>query len=99
MTGLGNGKIVHYVMKREDFGVGSPNDRLKVNKHRPALVVENWGHDKTKEAEPSVNLLVFLDGENDDKIREDGVINTALWKSSAKYSEKPLPGTWHWPED
>jgi hypothetical protein len=45
------GRIVHYVM---------PNGQ-----HRPAMVVEDWPQVEAYQAEQRVNLLVFLDGEND----------------------------------
>ena len=83
-----NGRIVHYVLAN--------------GKHRPAIVVEDW------EKGTDVNLQVFLDGKNDETAEaHDGSLGAVFehersigiaWRTSVKYSEKKLPGTWHQPE-
>jgi hypothetical protein len=76
------GRIVHYVLP----GSG---------KHRPALIVEDWGNGKA-EAVPmgsACNLRVFLDGSNDGSDWKD-----SGWPASVCYDAEMKGGTWHWPE-
>lgn len=68
-------RIVHFV--------------LPSGKHRPAIVVEDWGG---KSMNP--NLQVFVDGTNDTGIDSNHVI----WRTSVPYDELGRINTWHWPE-
>ena len=65
--------------------------------HRPALIVRVW-------SDTCVNLVVMMDGDND---QAGGITNGApltVWRTSIVYAapdaEFPQPknGTWHWPE-
>lgn len=58
---------------------------------RPAMVVRVW-------SDVMVNLLVFLDGNNDRFIGADGwetVPGHVLWETSVTISNTGLGGTWH----
>jgi len=86
MQGLAVGRIVHYVMTDSD----SPRF---AGKHRPAIIVETWGNEKSDDPQASVvNLVVFVDGIN------DGPSTCIMWQTSKKHSDGMEPGTWHWPE-
>lgn len=105
---LALGKIVHYVMRQEDFGpdsasaarskaAGQPNEIRIV---RPAIVVETWGNEKSADQKKAaVNLLVFVDGANDMGHPKEGqAAATTIWRTSvARDEDEFLPGTWHWP--
>lgn len=82
MPGLTEGRIVHYVL---DTG-------RNAGEHRPAIIVKIWNA-----ATGYCNLLVFLDGGNDD---ETAPYPAPLmrWATSVNYSEDPQPRTWHWIE-
>lgn len=87
MSGLTAGRIVHFVL---------PN-----GEHRPAIIVRVWDPKTTEYPEGTVNLQVFLDGQNDSEVvtmsQEDADVGL-VWRTSIHYSEKPIPGTWHWIE-
>lgn len=53
---------------------------------RPATIVRAWSH-------LLVNLVVAIDGTNDDPIA--GRLH--LWETSVAWSPDNSPGTWHWP--
>jgi hypothetical protein len=91
MDGLTEGRKVHYVM---------PNGQ-----HRPADVVRVWND------QGMVNLQVQMDGSNDAgyteaeraKLKDFGidpeqVKHGHIWRTSIRFSEEPVPGTWHWIE-
>lgn len=81
LTGLTEGRIVHYVMDEGQFK----------GEHRPAIVVNAFGGGGYG-GEGRVNMLVFLDAQN------DGLKGAhTLDKYSVRYSEDREPGTWHWP--
>jgi hypothetical protein len=80
------GDQVHYVLE------AGPNQW----QHRPAVIVQVWGTSPTS----AVNLLVFVDGENDqyrDNILPGGA-PLVLWRTSKLRDDDMAPGTWHWPE-
>ena len=84
MTGLAEGRIVHYVLKSSDL----PEDKQhNVGRVRAAIVVEAWGGGTDK-----VNLSVFSDFGNDG--RYDGGM---FWVTSVPFDDTGRPGTWHWP--
>jgi hypothetical protein len=70
---------------------------------RPAIIVWVWSYFV-------VNLMVFTDGPNDDRLLVGGersILPTStadgkrtdclIWRSSVSYLETNQPGTWHWP--
>lgn len=85
MEGLTEGRIVHYVMPSHE--------------HRPAIVVKVWDRNGNM---GTSNLTVFVDGSNDVKpeVNYDPKNNETLLMrvTSATYSEKKEPFTWHWIE-
>lgn len=106
MAGLTEGRIVHYVMPD---GAHRPAIVVQVWRHRGPddengevwLVPENG----------VLNLQVFTDGSNDvpyttaekEAYAKSGMNPEAprgglLWATSAVYSSKPEPHTWHWIE-
>lgn len=108
LNGVSEGRIVHYVLAKHDL---SKEHEWSVGKHRPAIIVNSWP-DLNRDDGYS-NLLVFLDGSNDDENHElnmhaalggrekNGIIRTPkfiLWATSRSMSEGKEPGTWHWPE-
>lgn len=86
MTGLTEGRIVHYVM---------PDGQ-----HRPAIIVRVWNRGTNTNGYS--NLLVFLDGTNDrtpqNGISEAAAQSCTMWATSVTMSEGKEPRTWHWPE-
>jgi hypothetical protein len=104
LQGLSEGRIVHYVLAEHDL---SARHKYSVGRHRPAIVVNSWpdlGRD-----DGYSNLLVFLDGSNDEEDVEYSEIlgcnhppvyssQFLLWATSRSMSENKEPGTWHWPE-
>jgi hypothetical protein len=64
--------------------------------HRPAIIVRVWGTDPGA----AVNLLVFVDGSNDQFPNNDppGGVPLVLWRTSKLRDDDMAPGTWHWPE-
>ena len=76
------GRIVHFVLA----------DGQNSGQHRPAIVLRCWGD--TPGA--SVNLLVFLDGENDGAL--DG--NSVVWVTSVTPApaESNTVRSYHFPE-
>ncbi|MDX2140307.1 MAG: hypothetical protein SF123_19630 [Chloroflexota bacterium] len=81
MEGLTEGRIVHFVL---DNGA-----------HRPATVVNAWKDVALYQSEGRVNLLVFLDGENDaEHVGMDA--GDTWWRTSVPFSDDKTPGTWHW---
>jgi hypothetical protein len=64
---------------------GTPGGEYPAGKRRAAIVVEVIRRLPTEiEIEPEVTLCVFNP--------------TGMHWTKAPYSEKPVPGTWHWPE-
>jgi hypothetical protein len=93
MKDLVEGRIVHYVL---------PN-----GEHRPGIVVRVWPGEfpHNTEDQTGVNLQVFLDGTNDNKIynglsfpAKEDQLKGNMWRTSVSYSSVPTPGTWHWIE-
>lgn len=78
------GRIVHFVL----------DEGRNKGEHRAAQIVRTWG--TPDQPAQYVNLVVFLDGSNDDAI--GGALTT--WRTSVQpdFSEQPAPRTWHWPE-
>ncbi len=77
------GAIVDYVLGDEWIHKGEA---------RPALIVRVWG--KT-----TVNLLVFLDGDNDKRVGDHGwetVPGFTLWKTSVVYDDTGLGNRWNY---
>lgn len=75
---------------------------LEEGLNRAAMIANAWNGSLE---DGMVNLLVFLDGENDIERLGRLMTNTYLvpygtvyWATSVKYSEKGEVGTWHWPE-
>lgn len=89
MQGLTEGRMVHYVLSldREYIPVH------KHGEHRPAVVVKVW-RDSQGYPQDTVQLQVFVDGENDGFSN----IQAAMWKTSVPYDPEGKPGTWHWIE-
>lgn len=85
MEGLTEGRIVHFVLQ----------DGPHAGEHRPAIVVKVWRQgDGTPPANGYSNLVVFIDGTNDNPA-------SAMcfhWATSVEYSAEPKPRTWHWIE-
>lgn len=88
MQGLTNGRIVHYVMRPNDYG---PCEAKTDAHHRPAIVVEDWGNGTRPDPDQAVNLCVFPDGPKDG-------LTAPFFKQYIVYSNSKEPGTWHWPE-
>lgn len=63
---------------------------------RPAIIVRVWGSTPTA----AVNLLVFVDGGNDQFPYNSppGGAPLILWRTSKLCDDDKAPGTWHWPE-
>lgn len=77
------GQNVDYVLGNEWNNAGEV---------RAAIIVRVW-------SPISVNLLVFLDGDNDKRVGADGwetVPGYVLWKTSVTFNEDELPGTWNY---
>ncbi len=90
LSGLSEGRIVHYVLSETDAPANKPH---LIGAHRPAIVVNAWAHLGREDGYS--NLLVFLDGTND----AVGVAPSyILWATSRVNDETGKPGTWHWPE-
>lgn len=106
MKGVTEGRIVHYVLRREDadeinrrrrdfnnIRISDPHDGAQrhvgnwANKgdHCPAIIVRVW-EVAAGEGEPTVNLQVFLDG------------NDSLWVMSVRFDDEKSPGTCHFIE-
>jgi hypothetical protein len=82
------GRIVHYVMRLQDYD-GTRAGAVGDDGHRAAIIV------RVNKNTPTVNLCVFMDG------FYDGHVGQALWVLgvSQALSEAMDPaGTWHWPE-
>lgn len=84
MEGLTEGRIVHYVLATGD----------STGQHRPAIIVKCWRQSSGYMERGVVNLQVFTDFTNDG---EDYVTGN-VWRTSVPYSERMIPGTWHWIE-
>ena len=104
LPGLTEGRIVHYVLAEHDL---SADHKYCAGRHRPAIVVNRW--EGLGRNDGYSNLLVFLDGSNDDENYKFSEIlgpggkterspKFILWATSRTYSEGKEPGTWHWPE-
>lgn len=84
MEGLTEGRIVHYVLP----------DGPHAGEHRPAIVVKVWRQsDGTPPVNGYSNLMVFVDGTNDNPNYSGPV-----WATSIEFSADPRPRTWHWIE-
>jgi hypothetical protein len=86
VSGATIGRIVHYVMRPDDYLPPSTYFGSDAEHHRAAIVVENF--------DPSgdtVNLMVLPDGMNDGH-------NNPFFVQSVFRSVSNEPGTWHWPE-
>lgn len=85
-SGVSEGRIVHFVLDREE-SVGGTN----AFRHVAAAIVRVWN--------PSyVNLLLLPDGSNDGFPSNAGFVELP-WRTSVTYDEDAkLPGTWHFPE-
>ncbi|MGJ3241160.1 MAG: hypothetical protein ACFE0Q_20790 [Anaerolineae bacterium] len=84
MDGVVEGRMVHYVLQKDD------SERSE-GEHRPAVIVQNWSGG-------TVNLQVFMDtdGKGD---YNDGQVPSLLWVTSATFDNVDKhPGTWHWIE-
>lgn len=93
MDGLIEGRIVHFILD-------SKVDKNAVDEVvcRPAIIVNAWGG---KLEDGKVNLLIFLDGNNDTENKAAdffGVSNYVVWSTSVSYSDNKEQNTWHWPE-
>jgi hypothetical protein len=104
LPGLSEGRIVHYVLKESDL---SERHKYSAGRHRPAIVVNSWPG--LNRDDGYSNLLVFLDGSNDEETVKYSEIlggnhpaeysaQFILWATSRSMSENMEPGTWHWPE-
>lgn len=71
------------------------NDWNRPGEVRPAIIVRVW-------TPQTVNLLIFLDGDNDKFVGADGwemVPGHVLWKTSVPYAEDTPDGpgaSWNW---
>lgn len=86
LTGITEGRIVHYVLSEFDTKLHSA-----IGRHCAAIIVRFWG-DKNSGCS---NLMVFVDGSND---QPGQMLDHPYWATSKYYSEDMEPGTWHWPE-
>jgi hypothetical protein len=88
MDGLTVGRIVHYVL---------PGGYAHPGEHRPAIVVKVWG---SPPSEPfPIQLVLFLDGTNDQPGGDHQNPNLVKWATSVTYDpEGKRPGSWHWIE-
>lgn len=69
---------------------------LPGGQHRPAKVVRVWpADDGTTRDDGLVNLVVFLDGPNDDP--ENG--RCIQWEPAIRFSQDHEAGTWHFGTD
>jgi hypothetical protein len=96
MSSLTIGRIVHYTLDEEDvtsiersrgvlvFGVitGPAGNRIDRGQTYPAMIVRVH----TPSSPSSVNLQVFLDGDD------------SYWATSVGESDYGVPGFWAWPE-
>lgn len=75
---------VHYVLE------AGPNQ----GECRPAFVVRVWGTAPTS----AVNLLVLVDGENDQHRNNTppGGAPLVIWRTSKLRDDNRTPGTWHY---
>lgn len=65
---------------------------LAKGEQRPAIVVRVW-------TPTTINLLLFLDGDNDKRVGPDGwqtVPGHVLWKTSVTFNENEVGGTWNY---
>lgn len=77
-----DGEMVYYTLG---------DDSSRSGEVRPAMVVRVW-------SEQTVNLLIFLDGDNDKFVGADGwqsVPGHVLWKTSVPYAESGPGASWH----
>ena len=86
-AGVTEGRIVHFVMH--------PGDEVHPREHRAAMIVRDFGGG-------TVNLIVFVDGQND---RESGfawsggTLLPTSWVTSVSFdAEAKSARTWHWIE-
>lgn len=82
-----DGEIIYYTLG---------TDSNRPGEARPAIVVRVW-------SETVVNLLVFLDGDNDQFINADGwykIPSCLLWKTSVIHEEDAgQHNRWHRPSE
>lgn len=77
-----DGEMVYYTLG---------NEWNRPGEVRPAMVVRVWSTEV-------VNLLIFLDGDNDKFIGSDGwqtVPGHVLWKTSVPYAQQVPAASWH----
>lgn len=95
MEGLIEGRIVHYVLHKDDVASiteqrnpihgQAHGNHVQEGDHVPMMIVKVWPDEFGKD-NPGVNGQCLLDG------------NDQYWVTSAKYDEGKAHRTWHWIE-